>query len=644
MTLRRRSFLQLAGTCLVTATAPFSATLIAAVPSTTRISFPQGVASGDPTDSSVILWTRAEPLQAGNVELVLQVSLNDDFESVVAEQTLIALQTEDYTVRAHVKGLNAGQHYFYRFVAKAGGESRRGRTMTAPSADSEQPVNLAFASCQNFELGYFGAWRRMVTEDSARPADEQIQFVLHLGDFVYERYQNQVVEGDRVIRDFPAYPDGSKAETGSRTWARTLADYRHLYKTYLSDPDLQDARARWPFICTWDDHEFTNNSFQHFSTYDDVIKPELQRKQDANKAWFEFIPAHVEDDTDNLQIYRDLRWGMLDLFLTDLRSYRSAPPVPSGLIEELGLAAIPLELIDICDAGRNYNGGQAPELLPFGDGTTANPALAREPASLFGTTQKQWFRDKLGSSDAHWKVWGNSLPALPMRLDLSSIPLQGLDDSALSQDSWSGFPGEYRELMQFLESEQIGPLVSLSGDHHCQSAGTLVLDQSEPDSPPVAVDFNVTGISSTPMHTYVWHSASGGSSPTFMDMVKCELEGKPVNTFNMTMTQGSLAAIAYANSGWETLSDWLGPNHANPGLSYIDSDSNGYGLASFSLQQCSVQLVTIVPPTQPTGPDGSAIQHVANFSLPHWSKNQRPQLQGPEFSGKPPFPWDKNQS
>lgn len=630
----------MATTLAFTASTPFAAralTQSAAAQAQAQVSFSEGVGSGDPESDSVILWTRAVPPSGEQVSLVLQVSEYEDLRELVLEATVVASASDDFTVRARVDGLKAGQHYFYRFFAAAGGRSRLGRTMTAPAAAAESAVNLAFASCQNFEQGYYGAWARMVADDQQADPEQQIQCVVHLGDFIYERYRHAATEGQTFVRQLAAFPDGRRDD--EREWAHSLADYRHLYIEHLRDPHLQDARARWPFVCTWDDHEFSNNGFREYSYYTDQPVAEPQRRSDAHQAWFEYIPARVDPTTSPLRIFRRLNWGAcVDLVVTDLRSYRSDPTVPDGLSSELGLASPAIELVEILDAGRNYNNGKPPQNLPFGSGDTPNPAFDRAPASLMGQAQKNWFKDTLNDSTAPWKVWVNSLPLLPMRLDLGSLPLPDMHDSILSADAWAGFPGEYRELMRFVHDQGITGLVSLSGDHHSHGVADLHMNPNDPDSAVVAADFNVTGISSTPQFAGVRNSAQS-SSQSFRDIVAGEDGERIVTVWNLTLSGGVLAAMAYARTGWKRLSDWLGPNTANPGLKYFDSDSNGYGLARFDSERCQVTLVTTTPAADPTAAGVAAVRHRANFELPVWSKTQEPRIVGPTFDGSPPFPW-----
>jgi alkaline phosphatase D len=636
MGIQRRRFLQVAGTAILSAGLPLPARAQAS--RINPVVFPQGVASGDPQPDSIMLWTRAEAIGVDTTELILQVAREESFNHVLVEETLQAELANDYTVRALVGELQPATHYYYRFIASGGETSRVGRTMTAPETGADRHLNLAFASCQNYEQGYFGAWSRMITDDISSAPETQIDCVLHLGDFIYERYRHGATEGQRFARRLPDFPDGAWNEEHSKVWAESLADYRHLYKTYLSDPHLQAARARWPFVCTWDDHEFSNNGYQDFNTYAEPHFRQPQRKRDANKAWFEYIPALVGDDTDQLTIYRSLRWGkQADLLITDLRSYRSITTLPDNLSTEMGLPVDPVKLIAIFDAGKTYNNGNPPEMLPFADGTFANTARDQEPATMLGAQQKLWFKTQLADSPATWKVWANSLPAMPLRLDLASLPFQGLQTGILTRDAWAGFPGELGEIMSFVETQNITGVVSLSGDHHMHGAASLMEDPDAAQPTPVAVDFNVTGISSTPQLSNVLASDNDGNA-MFNSMVVNEVDGEQVVVWNMTLTQGVVAALAFAQSGWQGLADWLGPNSANPGLNFVDSNAHGYGIARFSAEQCAVELVTVADAQHETGSEGAAVLYTAQFALPAWKPGQQPELQGPEFSGAAPFP------
>jgi alkaline phosphatase D len=452
-------------------------------------------------------------------------------------------------------------------------------------------------------------------------------------------------------------------QTKEHRYAVSLADYRHLYKTYLSDPHLQAARARWPFICIWDDHEFSNDNFQGYSAYGEQAVPDAERKQHANQAWFEYIPAVLDElgeqpahdfrpgelagdeaarnlaALDSLCIYRKLQWGSnLDIVLTDTRSYRSPPCLEEGFAQSLGLVMNTVQLVEIADAGRAYNDGNPPDTLPYGDGSVGNPARDRAPGSCLGQAQRDWFLNSMQSSTARWKLWGNALPLIPMRLDLSVLPFSDHEDSIFSIDPWAGYPYELGQLMRHLQAQDITGVVSLSGDHHMHGAGTVSWSATDPEALPVAVDFTVAGISSSPIFDDLYVVAAG-QHPDFQPLVYREENGALTPVWNMSILRGALAAFTYARTGFDSVANWLGPNRANPGLKYMDTTANGYGLASFTADELQVQMVTMED-SRSLFDEAPPVRHLAEFRLPHWQAGEQPELEGPRFEGGAPFPFD----
>ena len=667
MPLTRRSLLELVSSSTFFLTvAPLSAANQPPMALTQALEFPQGVASGDPQQDGVMLWTRALPAVAAHGEaaplpLLLQLGADSNFSDILLQAQVHTSPSSDYTVRTYIDGLAPDTYYYYRFIGGGDSVSRTGRTRTAPSPDQARKVNLAFASCQSFEQAHYGSWARMLEEDRKAPEDERIQFVLHLGDFIYERSWHKRVDGSAQSRRVPSFPEGE--ETEENRYAVSLADYRHLYQTYLSDPHLQAARARWPFVCTWDDHEFCNDNFQSFSTYGDTPIPDPQRKLSSSQAWFEYIPAVLEElkgqpahnfkptilpgdaaaqnsaALDSLRIYRKLGWGKhLDIVLTDSRSYRSPPCLEDGFAASLGLPLNPVELVAIVDAGSAYNNGSPPDTLPYGDGTAANPARDRAPGSILGQQQRQWFVNTLQTSEAKWKLWANALPLIPLRLDMSSLPLTDYQDSIFNIDGWAGFPYEVNYLMSQLEEGKISGVVSLSGDHHMHGAGTISRARAEMDTPALAVDFSVAAISSSPLFEDLMAAASK-DHPDFASLVYSESEGKIEPVWNMSMVDGVFAAYTYAKTGMASLARWLGPNSANTGLSFVDTAANGYGLACFDSNELRVDMVGMSD-CRPDFKAAPPIKYVARFRLEHWAPGEPPQLEGPEFDGQAPFPFE----
>jgi alkaline phosphatase D len=261
-----------------------------------RVLFAEGVASGDPTADSVLLWTRVSSSQATIVPLTVEMAEDIEFARVIATTKTQARASADHTCRVLVGGLRPARTYWYRFAMADGAGSRVGRTRTAPSPNDARPVNFAFVSCQDICEGSQHAYRRMIAEDERAQPGSELDFVLHLGDFVYEvvTYPEDAPGGrryDRRLRDLVRYADG-EAVAGFHV-PTTLADYRTLYRAYLHDADIQDARARWPFVVMWDNHEFSWMGWQSFQRFNGISRPAQTRKVMANQAWFEYQPARV---------------------------------------------------------------------------------------------------------------------------------------------------------------------------------------------------------------------------------------------------------------------------------------------------------------------------------------------------------------
>src|SRR5580704_9537903 len=370
--------------------------------------FPEGVASGDPQPDSVLLWTR-RPLDTGtDSRLIVEVAEDDTFKQVIGSAAAVVAAASDWTCRVLVGNLKPASVYWYRFTDETGMTSRVGRTITAPTPDDPRPVKFAFVSCQNANDGAQHAYRRMIFEDERAAEAERIGFVLHLGDFIYELvwYPEDRPQGmyDRRLRDIVRYPSGEKISDFHVPTA--VDDYRAVYRAYLHDPDLQDARARWPFVAMWDNHEFSWLGWQGLQLFDGKTRPAQSRKVAANQAWFEYQPARVRmpksaslDEFDppkvvdapittfdahglgqepnnlaaieSLTGYRALRWGRhVELVITDQHSYRSEDPGNSPETDPLSTKdfpeLVPEEAIAILDAGRDFGGGKPPEDIRFG--------------------------------------------------------------------------------------------------------------------------------------------------------------------------------------------------------------------------------------------------------------------------------------
>lgn len=306
--------------------------------------FTLSVVSGDPRADSVILWTRLEDpdLADADSQLELHVATDEAFTMPVAlDVTIIpALAKYDRCAKAKVTGLEPATTYWYRFVhTRIDGRyaSPIGRTRTAPAADSDAKVRFAYVSCQDFNGRYYNGYTHMATME--------LDFIVHLGDYVYETTGDpkfQSTSGRAVVFTDKAgaipFNEGTDTEYYA---AKSLDNYRELYRTYRSDPALRRAHELFPMICTWDDHEFSDDCHQDVATYfgGRVDEQDPDRRRNANQAWFEYMPVDFREEDfqydpakpvgSDIEIFRDFTFGKhLRLVMTDLRSHRTDHLIP----------------------------------------------------------------------------------------------------------------------------------------------------------------------------------------------------------------------------------------------------------------------------------------------------------------------------
>jgi alkaline phosphatase D len=309
--------------------------------------FPQSVASGDPKEASVVLWTRVEDAAAtGDLSLRLQVATDASFDNVKSDQSALkATAAHHNTLKVKVVGLSAGTTYYYRFLytnaAGATVATRTGRTKTAPAAAADAPVKFALLNCQDYVGRYYNTIQHLLAQNL------DLDFVLGLGDYIYETDGDpsfQISDPNRAIK-FADAAGSISLDGGKFHAARSLDNYRQIYRTYKTDAQLQALHERYPFIMTWDDHEFSDDCWGDTSTYFDGAKPEKDtvRRLNAEQAFFEFMP--IDDGsaggaftTETAQLYPNTKlWRAFtfgknaELIMTDYRSFR-----PDHLIPEDG--------------------------------------------------------------------------------------------------------------------------------------------------------------------------------------------------------------------------------------------------------------------------------------------------------------------
>ena len=470
MHLPRRTFLK--------AAAASSAAAGCADPAQDRV-FPQGVGSGDPTPDSVLLWTRVE--SEGSQTVQWELASDEGLWSVVARGEATAEAETDHTLRVQVDGLSSGKTYWYRFTAR-GVKSVVGRTRTAPAPDADVKVRLALASCQDFGGRYFHAWDALLERDD-------VDFVLFIGDYIYETLGH--LAGELPVERTVELPDGLELDDPikGKVAARTLADYRALYRAYRADPDLRAMHARFPVVALWDDHEFANDAWgEHATDFDDARGDERDpaRRAAATRAFYEYQalrrPFTPEAGFPNdLSVQRAVRWGRhADFTLLDERYHRDDHLIPEGVVDR-----------DVGHFGKNTAFGARTFVVK--DAFDAKEAVAAP--TMLGAPQRDWAIAQVRGSDATWKLLVSPLIVAQLVLDLTGyaqLPDLLRKRFYFKTDQWDGFRTERRLLLEVVAD--IENVAVLSGDLHGFYAATLHADFDAP-SPPLAVEYATSAIS-----------------------------------------------------------------------------------------------------------------------------------------------------
>lgn len=405
--------------------------------------FTLGVASGDPSSNGIVLWTRLapEPLEVGGgmprrpVAVQWELATDERLSNVVRSGSALASPELAHSVHVEVSGLEPWREYFYRF--RAGGEtSPVGRTKTTPRRRAHlERLQFAFASCQHWGSGFYSAYRRM--------AEEDLDLVVHLGDYIYEDSigPNGNARGVYV-------PPLLRSET------ERLREYRLRYSLYKSDPDLREAHRLFPWVVTWDDHE-VDNDYADEDSQDRRDERFLRRRAAAYQAYYEHMPLRRISlpRGPNLRLYRRVTYGDLAEFsVLDTRQYRSPPP-----------------------CGR----GEHPRC-----------AAALDPSvTMTGPRQERWLLEGLDASTARWNVIANQVLMAELDHDLGPGEI-------FWQDAWDAYPAARARILQHIASRNVRNPVVITGDWHSTFVNNLKLDFVEPRSPVVATEFVGTSISS----------------------------------------------------------------------------------------------------------------------------------------------------
>lgn len=438
--------------------------------------FAHGVASGDPLSDRVIIWTRVTPLaeqeqangradgevDAGDIDVDYEVATDHLFEEVVSSGSVSTNVSLDYTVKVDVDGLESATTYFYRFSIPEE-TSIVGRTRTAPEADEVDRLRLAFCSCSSMAHGYFTLYR-----DLAQRVD--LDAILHLGDYIYEYGNNQYPPKNQV-RDYDPPHE-----------IVTRDDYTRRYAWYRLDADLQAVHQQHPFICVWDDHESTDNSWRDGANnhQPDTEGDWATRKAAAQAVYSLWMPIRTDDPN---RIYRKIQYGnLVDLLMLDTRLY-----------------------------GRDEQGGDS----------------AAVDRTLLGEEQETWLGEQLSASTAKWKILGQQVMC-------GQLLLAG---SPLNDDQWDGYEAARNLLFSQIENTPGGNVIVLTGDIHTAWAMDLTYDPTNPEAynpetgeGSIAVEFVTSAISSPGLEAL---SAPGSVGQVIQNTIRT---GNPhIKHFNLAL-------------------------------------------------------------------------------------------------------------
>ena len=391
--------------------------------------FSLGVASGDPGEHELVLWTRLcrgalDPGFDSPIEVAWELALDVNFERIVQEGRETAIGERAHCVHVFANDLSPDTRYFYRFIAK-GQCSPVGISRTLPASDSRpEHFRIALTSCQEYSSGYFAAYRDLV--------DHAPDLVFHTGDYIYETAAGRV-------RSMPF------------DWqeATSLEHYRALYALYRQDADLRAAHATAPWVIIWDDHEVVNDwGPEHFlpSPFNSPFPLErhASRVAAARRAFLEHMPlrassALYKDRVDSPHrddaptLYRRFVVGdLFELTLLDQRSYRDTP---------------------VCNAQG------ALSFVPCA-------AAADKDRSMLGADQEDWLYRHFGSSACRWNLLGQTTMFAAYNRGQAGEPIY-------ETDSWDNYRANRARIMEHIANRGLSNVVSLAGNIHAYYVGTV---------------------------------------------------------------------------------------------------------------------------------------------------------------------------
>ncbi len=399
--------------------------------------FNHGVASGDPLEGKVILWTRVTPQKPGPLETILEISENENFSKIVFLKKLQTSSLSDYTIKYDFlakKYCDSDKWFFYRFRA-GNAISEIGKSKTF--SESTATAKIGIFSCSNYPAGYFNAYQAAADKND-------LDLWLHLGDYLYE------------------YPMGGYATDNAEKLGRvprplhemiTLSDYRQRHAQYKLDQGSKALHKNAPLIAVWDDHEFSNDAWKRGAENHSEDGSEgdfYARRSAAIKAYYEWMP--IREQQNKRRIFREFKIGkLIHLLMLDTRQYgRDKQIQPKEYLTQSGF-----------NQAKFYN------------------ELNSKNRELIGSEQLAWIENSVVKTDAVWTIFGQQVlmaklkfPDLSKMIASEEIPsflkpyLKFLGLGIPSNlDAWDGYPAERNKLYKLMNSAN-KKFISLAGDTH----------------------------------------------------------------------------------------------------------------------------------------------------------------------------------
>ena len=291
--------------------------------------------------------------------------------------------------------------------------------MTLPQ--DRNSFKVAVFSCSNFPSGYFNVYR-----DAAN--DQSIDLGIHVGDYIYEYKQGEYATEDAVKLGRVPIPDKE---------ITTLIDYRLRHSQYKTDKDLQKIHSSMPFICAWDDHEVTNDSWKDGA--ENHQKNEglfSERRANALKAYYEWMPVRPpRNKKNNWKRYKI--GALLDIKLLETR---------------LSARTKQIDLLNFIDESGIFNKDKFLK------------SLNNEKRELLGSRQISFIEKSIENNDA-WNLYDEIIDRLPSFQQFLKLVIR--EDLPFNFDAWDGYPAERKRLLKAAGSKTQKNIFVAGDTHNC---------------------------------------------------------------------------------------------------------------------------------------------------------------------------------